>query len=182
MLVIEKLTQPHDFFATSLCKIPLQIWLGTRLELTYASFSFTDNEIETKPQFKVDRKNWLYYCTLQRHANLLVDINYDRYKNIEEALEELKASVQQKYDNIDTNLTDYVDDDAYKRLTELGEGAIAHIMVEWKTSSNEQANRIWELLINDIIHGRRLGNLESRLGHWEDWSDWFENKDFDDAP
>jgi hypothetical protein len=112
----------------------------------------------------------------------LVDINYDRYNNIEEALKQFKPSIQQKYCNLDTDLTDCADDDAYKRLTELGEGAIAHIMMEWKTNSDKQANRIWEILINEIIHGRRLGDLGSGLGRWEDWKDWFENKDYDDAP
>lgn len=124
----------------------------------------------------------LDYCTLQRHANLLVDITYDRYSNIEDALKEFKATIEQKYYNLDTNLTDCADEDAYKRLTELGEGAILHIMMEWKTSSNEQENNIWEILINEIVHGRRPDDLGTQLGRCEDWNDWFENKDCDDTP
>lgn len=124
----------------------------------------------------------LDYCTLQRHANLLVDMNYDRYSNIEEALKDFKASMQQKYYNLDNSLTDCADDNAYKRLTEFGEGAIVHIMIEWKTNSNEQANRIWEILINEIVYNRRPGDLGFRLGCWEDWNNWFENNDYDDAP
>lgn len=37
-LVVEKLTQPKDFFATSLCNLPRQISLNIRLELTLALF------------------------------------------------------------------------------------------------------------------------------------------------
>ncbi|KAI3391035.1 hypothetical protein diail_8102, partial [Diaporthe ilicicola] len=124
-LVVEKLAQPKDFFATSL----------------YI-------KIEKDSKLKVGRKKLLDYCKLQCHANLVVDTNYN---NVEEALKQFKASMQQKYYNLDTNLTNCTDDDAYKRLTELGEGAIAHIMMEWKTGSEDQANRIWEILIYNII-------------------------------
>lgn len=70
----------------------------------------------------------------------------------------------------------------YNHLTELGEGAVAHIMMEWKPNPNEQTNRIWEILINEIVHGRRPDDLRTRLGRWEDWNDWFENKDYDGTP
>ncbi|POS74099.1 hypothetical protein DHEL01_v207506 [Diaporthe helianthi] len=158
-LVVEKLTQTEDFFATSLY-----------------------NKIEKDSKFKVDRNNVLDYCTLQRHANLVVDMNYNRYNNIEEALKQFKTSMQQKYDSLDINLPNCSDDDAYKRLTEFGEGAIAHIMIEWKTNSDEQADRIWASLINEIVHGHRSGDFGSGIGRWEDWNDWFENMDYDDAP
>lgn len=90
--------------------------------------------------------------------------------------------MHQKYYNLDTDPTNCADNDIYKRLTKLGEGAIVHIMMEWKTNSDEQANYIWEILINDIIHGYRPSNLGSGLGRWEDWNDWFENKDYDNTP
>lgn len=44
----------------------------------------------------------------------------------------------QKYSNLDSSATDYADNEAYKRLIELGEGAIAYVMLDCKTPTNQQ--------------------------------------------
>lgn len=108
-------------------------------------------------------------------------MNYERFHNAEDAVKKFKASMQ-KYCNHDTALTDCADDDGFKGLAELGDGAIAHIMMEWKTNSDEQENRIWAQVMKHIVYGPSSGQLGSGLGLWEDWKDWNENRDYDDAP
>lgn len=68
-------------------------------------------------------------------------MNYERYNNTEEDAKQRKASLK-KYQNLDTKQTGYADNDGYKCLIELGEGAIAHIMLEWKANTDEQASRM----------------------------------------
>lgn len=121
------------------------------------------------------------YNTLQRQANLIVDMNYERYNNIDRAIENWKESLR-KYCNLDSNVKDLANDEAYKSLVEYGEGAIAHVMLEWNTNTEEQASYLWETVIKRIVHGQITAVSESGMQGLENWSDWYENKNFEDMP
>lgn len=140
-----------------------------------------DNKIERNSHYKVDPRDTLDYNTLQRQANLIVDMNYERYNHVDRAIQNWKESLK-KYCNLDSNVTDLADDEAYKGLIEHGEGAIAHVMMEWKTNTDEQASRLWETVIKRIVSGETTGLLESGSQGLAKWSDWYENKDYEDMP
>lgn len=145
------------------------------------TLSNKDNKIERNPNFKGDPRDTLDYNTLQRQANLIVDMNYERYNNIDRAVANWKESLK-KYYNLDSNVPNLADDEAYKSLVEHGEGAIAHVMLEWKTNTEEQASRLWETVIKRIVSGETTGVTESGAQGLAKWSDWYENKSCEDMP
>lgn len=108
-------------------------------------------------------------------------MNYERYNNIDRAISNWKESLK-KYCNLDSNVTDLADDEAYKSLVEYGDGAIAHVMLEWKTNTEEQASRLWEIVIKRIVNGETSSISESGLQGLGKWSDCYENKIYEDMP
>ncbi|KAJ4388179.1 hypothetical protein N0V93_008786 [Gnomoniopsis smithogilvyi] len=139
------------------------------------------NKIERNPRYKADPRDLLEYNTLQRQANLIVDMIYERYNSINEAVKTWKNSMQ-KYYNLDSDEKDFANDEAYNNLIEFGKGAIAHVMLEWKTNTNEQANRLWEVVIDKIVNSEDTGVSNSGSLSWEKWSDWYGNKDYENTP
>lgn len=145
------------------------------------TLSNKDSKIERNPHYKVDPEDTLDYNALQRQANLIVDMNHERYNNIDRAIQTWKKSLE-KYCKVDSNVTDLANDEAYKGLVEYGEGAIAHLMLDWKTNTEEQASRSRETVIKRILSGETTGVTESGAQGLAKWSDWYENKNYEDMP
>lgn len=140
--------------------------------------TFTDNALEKDAGVKVDPSNIFDHNVLQRHANLIVDMNHDRN-------EAFAANVAQWQDHQDknslsANSKDYVSGDAYKALVNMGPGVIGHVMDRYE----REQDGWWHELLHEIVHGKPSGQgtfYKKRL--FDDWKGWFESgKAHDEAP
>ena len=128
-----------------------------------------DNALEKDGGLKIDPKNILDHNVLQRHANLIVDMNHQRH-------EEFASKLGQWKDHQDNllsgNSKDYLDHDSYKSMVQMGPGVIGHVMHNY---ADDQAGW-WHEMLHEIVHGQPSGTrtfYKDRL--YADWKKWFEN-------
>ncbi|KAF7371302.1 Acyl carrier protein-like [Mycena sanguinolenta] len=121
--------------------------------------------------------NLLDYCVLQRQANLLVDMNDARTQAINSkhaAWYELCESVAHS-----SNSSSRTESDEYEDLLGMGASAIPQHMLEYANNPDGWHHE----LLHETVHGQRSGT-----GTWfkdreyQQWVDWFEHKDYRDAP
>ena len=135
-----------------------------------------DNALEKDEGVKVDPNNVLDHNVLQRHANLILDMNHQR----NEAFTSKAAEWQehQEQNALSANSTDYVSGDAYKSMVQMGPSVIGHVMDKY---ANEP-DGWWHEMLHEIVHGKPSGAgtfFKDRL--YADWKTWFENGQPHDA-
>ncbi|KAH8900764.1 hypothetical protein GQ53DRAFT_815623 [Thozetella sp. PMI_491] len=153
-LVVQKLTNEEDFMAVQLY-----------------------NALEKDIGVKVDPESVLDYLTLQRHANLVVEMNHQRNKTVDEHVVSWQAH-QDKH-AFSALSTDYVSGEGYENLIGMGEGIIGHVMAKYAA----EPDGWWHELIHHIVHGSKAGPgtfFKERL--FQEWKVWFENEPHAEAP
>ena len=76
LLVVEMLCDKRDFMPVQLCKMA-DLWCSRKPHLLTASL--LDNAVEKNPKYKVSRQDVANYLVLQRHANLIIEMNRGRF-------------------------------------------------------------------------------------------------------
>lgn len=77
----------------------------------------------------------------------------------------------------------FTEGDGYWTLTEMGPSIVAPAMLEYY---NDQ-DGWWHELLHELIHGHTHSSAQATACFFKDtlfesWKDWFEHKDYDDAP
>jgi hypothetical protein len=119
---------------------------------------------------KVDPNNILDHNVLQRHANLVVEMNHQR----KEAFNSKTAAWEEHKDNnaFSANSADLTTGDAYNSMVQMGPSVIGHVMGKYA----EEPSGWWHEMLHEIVHGIKSGGgtfYKDRL--YEDWKKWFEN-------
>jgi hypothetical protein len=152
-LVIHKLLVEDNFFAAHLYDV-----------------------LEKDEGVKVDPSNILDYAVMQRHANLLVDMNHQRNVAFEDRVVAWKD--KQQRNRLSSSSSAYVSGEAYESLVELGEGIIANVMIEYV----KEPGGWWHVLLHRIIHGETVRGSFVKDQLYNDWKEWFEQKPYTEAP
>lgn len=146
-LVVQKLTDPSNFFAIHLY-----------------------NALEQDEEAKVDPENVLDHNVVQRHANIIVDINHTRATAFAAKAD---AWAQHQEDNsLSANSADYVSGDAYHSMVAMGPSVIGHALEKYA----KEPSGWWHEMLHEIVHGQKGGPgsfFKDRLHR--DWKNWFEN-------
>lgn len=128
------------------------------------------------------------YHTLQRHANLLVELNHERAQHARERINAWKAhcAQQQQAQHVDSsggdgNLNSDPDTACkeYDALVEMGPGITALVMLEY---SKDQTGP-WFLLMHHFVYEKplELGELgvldvKEQYARWKDWMELGEER------
>ena len=163
---MKKLADPTNFFAIHLCEL-------AETERTIVPSPNTnarpDNALEQDEEAKVDPANLLDHNVVQRHANLIVDINHARATAFSA---NANAWAQHQDDNsLSANSATYVSGDAYQSLVSMGPSVIGHALEKYA----KEPSGWWHELLHEIVHGYKAGPgtfFKDRLKR--DWKDWFE--------
>lgn len=118
---------------------------------------------------KVDPSNILDHNILQRHANLILEMNHHR--NVAFAASAAQWQDHQDENSLSANSADYVSGDAYQNLVKMGPGVIGHILSKY----GSEQDGWWHELLHEIVHGLPSGKrtfFKERL--LEEWKEWFE--------
>ncbi|KAK4033888.1 hypothetical protein C8A01DRAFT_39658 [Parachaetomium inaequale] len=163
-LLVFELTKPGNFIATTLY-----------------------NHLETDPQAKVDPEDIINYLTLNRHANLIVELNHERAQRVRRRLEAWKTRCrqlqqQQQPGQLQKQQSAELDTTAceeYDALVAMGSGIIAHVMLEY---SKDRAGP-WCQLMHQLVCEKPMGVMAhpGGLKQYEAWRDWFENREHHEA-
>ncbi|KAH6850855.1 hypothetical protein B0I37DRAFT_414233 [Chaetomium sp. MPI-CAGE-AT-0009] len=172
-LVVFELSKPGNFIATTLY-----------------------NHLETDNRAKVDPQDVLNYLTLNRHANLIVELNRERRERARAHIEAWKARRAQNLhlttsapsspeeSNSDTPLADPdTTCPEYDALVAMGSGIIAHVMLEY---SRDRAGPWYKLMHQLVCETPAEDSGVSLLGgggeyEYERWRDWFEHQEHHEA-
>lgn len=127
----------------------------------------------------VDPADVINSMVLQRQANLIVDMNYDRNKLAQARIEAWKAHCTRSH--IHSTSAMYTECEEYDKLLELDGSIIAHLMLAY---GRDQTGFWWELL-HEIVHG-----FGKKTGLWTidfkqqyaEWSKWFKGMKHSEAP
>lgn len=130
----------------------------------------SDNALEQDEEAKVDPENLLDHNVVQRHANLIVDMNHARATAFAAKAD---AWAQHQEDNsLSANSSDYVSGDAYQSMVKMGPSVIGHAMEKYA----KEPSGWWHEMLHEILHGRKAGQgtfFKDRLH--QDWKKWFED-------
>ena len=118
----------------------------------------------------MDPENVLDHNVVQRHANLIVDMNHARATAFAAKAD---AWAQHQEDNsLSANSADYVSGDAYQSMVKMGPSIIGHVMEKYA----HEPSGWWHEMLHEIVHGQKGGPgsfFKDRL--YQDWKNWFEN-------
>ncbi|KUI60876.1 hypothetical protein VP1G_08083 [Cytospora mali] len=144
------------------------------------------NALERDTKYKVDPGDIANFKVLQRQANLIdpeeqsaliIDLNHERTLKFDR-LATAWAEQQREHIGANNSSAYTVDCDAYWELVDLGPSIIANAMIEYAAAQDGW----WHELLHEIVHGERGGGTFFKPQLYEAWKDWFENKDYDQAP
>ncbi|KAM4064925.1 hypothetical protein HRG_012783 [Hirsutella rhossiliensis] len=136
------------------------------------------NELEKNKGYLVDPSDPLNYNVLQRQANLIVDINYERNKLVQARIEALKAHCKRSHVHSNSSMDTECED--YDGLRELGGSIISHLMLASKEPSG-----FWFELLHEMVHGfdsktgLRIINFKEQYAAW---NEWFQKGEHGQAP
>ena len=172
-LVVRKLAEPDEFFAVGLCESDLII--PYRLSAEQMTI---DNSLEKDEGVKVNPENIMDYHWLQRHAQLILEMNHQR--NLTFASTVARWREYQQENQLSSNSAHYTSGNAYASLVQMGQGIIGNVMDQY---ANEQ-DGWWHEMLHEIVHGRRSGAHQfSKHLLYADWKEWFEGGEpLDAAP
>jgi hypothetical protein len=127
----------------------------------------------------VDPNDLLNFKVLQRQANLIVDINYERNKLVQARIEAWKAHCTRSH--VHSNSSMYTECDDYDRLLELGGSIIAHLMLAYA----KEPSGFWFELLHETVHG--FGNKTGLQTinfkeQYVAWNEWFQRGEHGQAP
>jgi hypothetical protein len=147
-----------------------------------ANIDETDNHLETDPQAKVDRDDVLNYHTLNRQANLIVELNHERTQRARACIEAWKVRVHNYQKGQEGSDSDVTSCDEYDALIKMGPSIVGLIMLEY---SRDRAGP-WHKVMYHLVCEKRmgLGNGEEVVdgqGQYERWQDWFEHCEHHEA-
>ncbi|KAJ4306966.1 hypothetical protein N0V88_000339 [Collariella sp. IMI 366227] len=163
-LVVHKLSNPTNFMVTGLY-----------------------NHLETDPSAKISRSDALNFLTLNRQANLIVELNHERFQRAQVRINAWKALFSQQPTSTAITTTPINDptsttSEEHTALIQLGPSIVAQIMLEYK--KNHQAGPPWYRLLHELVGERPMevgGEGEDGVvdvqWQWEMWKDWFEKRE-----
>jgi len=126
---------------------------------------------------KIDPNNLLDHNVLQRQANLIVDLNHQRNKGVEQTVAAWKD--HQERNALKSYSGVHTEGDAYDDLVNFGPSVIGNLMVDY----HGQQDGWHHELLHDIVHGEKSGNTTHFKEHsFNSWKEWFENGEHEDAP
>lgn len=161
-----------------------------------------DNHLETDKHAKVDPQDIANYLTLNRHANLIVELNHERRQRFRVHAEAWKARRARNLRITTTNspptseasTTPTPDPDTtcpeYASLVAMGSGIIAHVMLEYRRDRTGPWHKLMHQLVcerpaegeGDGVPGVGVGaGVRSGVGEYERWCDWFEYQEHHEA-
>ena len=127
----------------------------------------------------MDPEDLLNHKVLQRQANLIVDMNYDRNKLVQARIEAWMAHCRRNH--VQSSSAMYTECQGYDELLELGGSIIAHLMLAY---SRDQTG-FWFELLHEIVHGfsKKTGlrsiNFQQQYAAW---NGWFQDMEHSEAP
>ncbi|CAA7261573.1 unnamed protein product [Cyclocybe aegerita] len=128
-----------------------------------------DNELERDKEYLVNPADPINYKFLQRQANLIVDMNFDRNRVVQARIEAWKAHCTRNQIHSSSGI--YTKCEEYDKLLELGGSIIAHLMVGY---SGDQTG-FWYELLHEIVHdfGKKTGlqtvDFKKQYFVWNEW-------------
>ncbi|KAL1843633.1 hypothetical protein VTJ49DRAFT_615 [Mycothermus thermophilus] len=188
-LVVHELCDPRNLFATVLCMsdpipYPLLIVLTPRV--------WTDNHLETDPSVKVNPNDVLNYLTLNRQANLIVELNHARAQRAQARIEEWGRQTQARRQGGATAKGtsqapgDSPNSDAdtssaeYAALVGMGPGIISHVMRAYAADRSMPWWKVmYQLVCEEPPPAGTAGEEEEQ--QYERWKDWFEHMEHHEA-
>ena len=136
-----------------------------------------DNAVEQDSNVKVDPTNVLDYNVLQRHANLIIDMNHVRASTF---ASHVRTWRQYQDELLSANSKDYLDHQSYRSIVQMGPGIIGYVFQEYV----DEPGGWWHELLHEIVHGRTSGAgtfFKDRL--YAEWKAWFEEgRQLEEAP
>lgn len=114
---------------------------------------------------------------MQWYASKIIEINSDRNLEMQNALKawaELRVE-RQNY----SSSYQFTDGEGYWALVDMGPSIVAPIMLEYY----DDKDGWWHELLHELIHGE-VSNAGIFFKNilFEEWKEWFDHKDYKDAP
>ncbi|KAF2456249.1 hypothetical protein BDY21DRAFT_364962 [Lineolata rhizophorae] len=137
------------------------------------------NGLEKDKNYLVNPADLANYKVLQRQANLIVGMNYDRNKLVQARIEAWKAHCMRSH--VQSSSAMYTECQEYNELLELDGSIISHLMVAY---SRDQTC-FWFELLHEIVHGfgkkTGLRTIDFKQ-QYAAWNSWFQEMEHDKAP
>ncbi|KAL2169325.1 hypothetical protein VTG60DRAFT_6260 [Thermothelomyces hinnuleus] len=161
--------------------IPLVVYELTKPGSCIATALY--NHLETDRGAKVDPEDVSNYLTLNRHANLIVELNHERAQLTDTRMrawkERCAAASTSPYSNgPDADIAC----EEYDALVQMGSSIIAHVMLEF---SKDQSGP-WYKLMYQLVREKPMTSA-AREDRWAEansyslWRDWFEHREHHEA-
>lgn len=170
--------------------------------------SLKDNHLETDKHAKVDPEDIANYLTLNRHANLIVELNHERRQRFRVHITAWKARRAQNASTTTSTTTNSAspspertttttttppavaaaasaaDPDTacpeYEALVAMGSGIIAHVMLEYRRDRAGPWHKLMHQLVCEMP-ATEEGAEGAGEGAYERWRDWFEQQEHHEA-
>lgn len=118
---------------------------------------------------------------MQQAARDVITFNHERNTELQEAVKswaELKEERQHQQSSFH-----FTEGPGYWTLTEMGPSIVAQMMLEYYKDQSGW----WHELLHELIHGHTHSQAQATACYFkgvliESWVDWFEHKDYRDAP
>lgn len=118
---------------------------------------------------------------MQQAARDVITFNYERNTDLQEAVKSW-AELKEERQNYSSSFQ-FTDGEAYWSLIRMGPSIAAQMMLEYY---NDQSGW-WHELLHELIHGHTHSQAQATACYFksvlfESWKDWFEHKNYSDAP
>lgn len=127
----------------------------------------------------MDPEDVINYMVLQRQANLIVDMNYDRNRLVQARIEAWKAHCRRS--QVFSNSDMYTECEEYYKLLELDGSIIAHLMLAYSKAQKG----FWFELLQEMAHGlgAKTGmEIINFTQQYAGWNKWFQEMKHSEAP
>ncbi|KAL1858309.1 hypothetical protein Daus18300_009927 [Diaporthe australafricana] len=133
-----------------------------------------NNKLETDLCYKLDPQDIL---NSKLAAADIINMNLTRNTDVQDALDRW-AELRVQRQNYSSSFH-FCDGEGYWALTDMGSSIIAQAMVEYY----DDKHGWWHELLHELVHGRVSGaGVFFKDALFEEWKDWFEHRDHNDAP
>lgn len=118
---------------------------------------------------------------MQQAAKDVIEFTSERNAKVVEAVKSWAEHKEERGDHASS--FQFTEGDGYWTLTEMGPSIVAHMMLEY---CKDQSGW-WHELLHELVHGHTHGQAQATACFFksvlfETWKDWFEHKNYSDAP
>jgi hypothetical protein len=146
-----------------------------------------DNHLETNPSAKIDPNDVLNYLTLNRQANLIVDLNHERARRAQERIEAWRKQTElrqkerlEESGTAQGTASQEGDPDTscaeYAALVDMGPGIVAQVMLAYAADKTGS----WWKVMHRLVCEEEAQKTQEEV-QYERWREWFEDMEYYEA-